>query len=258
MSLKTARANPQLQHSWIQVTTGIAILTVVLLLSIWRIEDAEAVLRCAPTMILCIVWQASDVFWHLGLNRRPQTRQLYQSIGWANIFTLVRGVGTAFLSGRYIGGLATPTMLLLVVFLLGVVTDILDGWVARRTQTVSRLGQMLDAETDFCQYLIVTLLLLQNQLLPAWVIIVFLLRFCLPLLAALGSYFLLAQPVRISSTQWGKLTGVVQGCYLLVLMLPGNFQSINQILQTPLLIATLILLIGAPIAQLFANRRTSA
>jgi phosphatidylglycerophosphate synthase len=209
-------------------------------------------------MILCVAWQASDVFWHLGLNRRSRAGQMYQSIGWANIFTLLRGVGTAFLLGRYTGGLKTPTTLLLVIFLLGVITDILDGQIARRTQTESKLGGMLDAETDFCQYLVIALLLLQNTLLPPWMMIVFLLRFCLPLLAALGSYFLLAQPVRIGSTQWGKWTGTAQGCYLLVLMLPRNLLEIRSLLQTPLLIATLILLIGAPIAQLLANRRTNA
>ncbi len=257
MSWKTAHTNPQLRHSWTWVTTGIAILTVVLLLFIGRIEGVEAALRCTPITILCVAWQASDVFWHLGLNRRSQTGEMYQSIGWANIFTLLRGVGTAFLLGRYTGGLATPTTLLLVIFLLGVITDILDGQIARRTQTESKLGGMLDAETDFCQYLVIALLLLQNKLLPPWMMIVFLLRFCLPLLAALGSYFLLAQPVRIGSTQWGKWTGIVQGCYLLVLMLPRNLQEISHLLQTPLLIATLVLLIGAPIAQLLAHRSTN-
>ena len=257
MSRKTAHANSQLQRSWTWVTAAIVVLTVVLLLLICKIEGGEAALRCAPGMILCIMWQASDVFWHLGLNRQSQTGRIYQSIGWANIFTLLRGVGTAFLLGRYTGGLATPTTLLLGVFLFGVATDILDGQIAHRTKTESKLGRILDAETDFCQYLVIGLLLLQNGLLLPWVMIVFLLRFCLPLLAAFASYFLLARPVRIGSTRWGKWTGVVQGCYLLVLMLPRNLQGISSLLQTPLLIATLILLIGAPIAQFLANRSTS-
>lgn len=253
MSWQTAHANPLLRHSWARVTISMTILTVTLLLLAGMIEGGEVALRCAPAMILCVAWQASDVFWHLGLNRQPQTGKLFQSIGWANIFTILRGIGTAFLLGRYTGGLITPTSLLLVVFLSGVVTDILDGQIARRTHTESKLGRILDAETDFCQYLVIALLLLQNGLLPPWVMIVFLLRFCLPLLAAFGSYFLLAQPVRFGSTLWGKCAGVVQGCYLLVLMLPPNFQEVSYLLQTPLLIATLIFLIGAPVAQLIAN-----
>lgn len=253
MSWETARANPQLQHSWARVTIGMTMLTAALLVSVGIIEGPEVALRCAPIMVLCMVWQASDVFWHLGLNRHPQTGQIFQSIGWANIFTLLRGVGTAFLLGRYTGGLATSTTLLLTIFLLGVVTDILDGQIARRTHTESKLGRILDAETDFCQYLVIALLLLQNEILPPWVMIVFLLRFCLPLLAALGSYFLLAQPVRFGSTLWGKCAGIVQGCYLLTLMSPRQFQWIGHPLQTPLLIATLILLLGAPIAQLSAH-----
>ncbi len=253
MSWEMAKTNPQLLHSWKWVTIATMILTVALLGYVGIVEGVGAALRCAPVMLLCVTWQASDVFWHLGLNRQSQTGEIFQSVGWANIFTLLRGVGTAFLLGRYIGGLSTPTTLLFVIFLLGIVTDILDGQIARRTRTESKLGRILDAETDFCQYLAITLLLLQNGVIPLWVMIIFLLRFCLPLLAALVSYFLLAQPVRFGSTLWGKCAGVIQGCYLLILMLPPNFQRISHPLQTPLLVMTLILLIGAPVAQFRAN-----
>ncbi|GAC1469947.1 MAG: hypothetical protein NVS2B12_34900 [Ktedonobacteraceae bacterium] len=255
MSWKTARANPALLRSWLLVTSSMTTVALALLICNGSIEGWGAALRSASITLLGVAWQASDVFWHLGLHRHTQTGQLLQRIGWANIFTQSRGIGTAFLLGRYTGGLTTPTSLLLTIFLYGIVTDILDGQIARRTQTESKLGRILDAETDFCQYLVIALLLVQNRLLSPWMLLIFLLRFCLPLLAAVGSYFLFAQPVRLGSTLWGKCTGVVQSSYLIILMFPPNFHAITQSLQEPLLIATLLFLLGAPIALLAANVR---
>src|SRR6266581_4263228 len=108
----------------------------------------------------------------------------------------------------------------LLVFLGGIMTDILDGQVARYTQTQSKLGQIGDGEADFFLYLAIAIILIQNGALPLWLGLIMLLRFCIPLLAALVSYFLFAQPVRFGSTRWGKLAGLAQCIYLLVLLAP--------------------------------------
>jgi len=75
----------------------------------------------------------------------------------------------------------------------------LDGQIARRTKTQSKLGQIADSEADFCLYLAITFILIQNNVLPYWLGVVMLLRFLVPLLAALASYFLFAQPVRFAA-----------------------------------------------------------
>ena len=80
-----------------------------------------------------------------------------------------------------------------------------------------------------------------------------LLRFLIPLLAALASYFLFAQPVRFGSTTWGKYAGLAQCLYLLVLLAPGQLSFFTKPINLPLLIATLILLIVAPLAQIIEN-----
>lgn len=51
--------------------------------------------------------------------------------------------------GRFIGRMNTPSWLLLLVFLLGIITDILDGQIARKTQTQTKYGQIADGEADF-------------------------------------------------------------------------------------------------------------
>ncbi len=84
-----------------------------------------------------------------------------------------------------------------------------------------------------------------------------LLRFVIPLLAALGIYFLLAHPVHFGSTIWGKLAGLAQCLYFLVLLAPGQLAFLTKVLNLPLLITTLALLIAAPVAQIVVNIRES-
>ena len=135
------------------------------------------------------------------------------------------------------------------------VTDILDGYIARRTHTQSKLGQISDGEADFCLYLAVTITLIQQSILPLWVGVVMLARFLLPLLAALASYFILAHPVRFGSTIWGKCAGLAQCLYFLVLLTPIQLAAITRLVNLPLLLVTLVLMIAAPTAQIVTNVR---
>jgi hypothetical protein len=80
-----------------------------------------------------------------------------------------------------------------------------------------------------------------------------LLRFAIPLLAALSSYFLFAYPVRFGSTVWGKYAGLAQCLYFLVLLAPSQVAFITNVVNLPLLVVTLVLLIVAPVAQIVEN-----
>ncbi len=135
------------------------------------------------------------------------------------------------------------------------VTDMLDGYLARRTHTQSKLGQISDGEADFCLYLAVILMLIRQSILPLWVGMVMLARFLLPLLAALASYFVLAQPVRFGSTAWGKCAGLAQCLYFLALLAPVRLAAITRLVNLPLLLVTLALMIAAPTAQIMAKVR---
>jgi len=252
MSCATARANPSLKRSWTRITLLIGVLALAVLAASFIFEGPQTALRLLPGFLFCVAWQQSDLFWHLGLNRQG-TGKLLPTAGVANSLTWLRGLGASFLLGRLVGGVSTPSWLALLVFLAGIATDMLDGQIARRTKTQSKLGQIADSEADFCLYLAITLILIQNNVLPAWLGVVMLLRFLIPLLAALASYFLFAQPVRFGSTAWGKYAGLAQCLYFLVLLAPGQLSFFTKPVNLPLLIATLILLIVAPLAQIIEN-----
>ena len=256
MSCRTAHDNPTLKRSWMRVSLFMSLLAIALLIACAVFEGLPVALHILPGLLCCVVWQQSDLFWHLGLNRRSQlTGKLFPVIGTANICTQLRGLGACFLFGRLIGGVTTPTEVALLIFLGGIVTDILDGQIARCTCAQSKLGQITDSEADFCLYLAITIILMQHGVLPLWLGIVMLLRFLIPLLAALASYFLFAHPVRFGSTIWGKYAGLAQSLYFFVLLVPTQLVFLANWLNAPLLIVTLALLVAAPVAQIVTNMK---
>lgn len=256
MSCQTARANPLLTRSWLRVTCLLGMVTLGILLWNGLLLGTIDTLRLLPGFLLCVVWQQNDLFWHLGLNRSTRDGKLLPHLGIATTLTWLRGLIASYLLGRLIGGLPVSSILALEMFLVGVATDILDGQIARRTATQSRLGQIADAEADFCLSLALIWILLQNGLLPIWVAIVMLLRFLLPLGAALLSYFVFARPARFGSTWWGKAAGLAQCLYFLTLLIPSSLMPFTHVLSGPLLLVTLFLLVMAPLAQIIANLRS--
>lgn len=257
MSLDTAHAHPRLVQSWRRVTLLNGALVLLVLLLNFALEGAGATWRLLPGFLFCVAWQQSDLFWHLGLNRHSSTDELLSTVGPATILTGWRGLCASYLLGRLLGSLSTSSTLALCVFLPGVVTDILDGQLARHLRIQSKLGQIADGEADFCLSLALILILIHNNLLPLWLGLIMLLRFLLPLLAALFSYFLLARPVRFGSTSIGKWAGLAQCLYFLLLLVPSSLALFTRPLQVPLLIATIILLTLAPLAQIVANMQNN-
>jgi len=108
----------------------------------------------------------------LDLNRLPRGPRLLPSLGAANLLTLGRAALIAAMAGFLFqdppgdgrgawlrwapGGL----------YLLAVVMDYVDGWVARATGTVTRLGELLDTEIDALGLLVASLLLVSGGKAP--------------------------------------------------------------------------------------------
>ena len=170
-----------------------------------------------PGFLFFVCWQQSDLYWHLGLNRQARTGTLLPVIGTATLLTLLRGLGASYLLGRCIGGIYTlPRGFYCWFFYVELITDILDGQIARRTQTQTRYGQIADGEADFCLYIATTCILIQENILPLWFGLFLLLRFAIPLFAAVVSYFLLHS----SSTIWLDFMGK-SSRFSIVFLLPS-------------------------------------
>ncbi len=250
MSWQTARANPLLRQSWWRLTALAGSLALLILCGNIFFLGVGDTLRLLPGFLLCVIWQQSDLFWHLGLNRSVRDGRLFQRLGMANTLTWVRGLGASYLLGRLVGGLATSATLAFWIFMAGIVTDILDGRVASWSGTQRKLGQIADAEVDVCLFFALTIVLLQNGVLLPWVALIMLLRFLVPLGVALFSYLAFAHPVQFGSTWWGKGAGLVCYFYILALLAPPSLAAVSHVLNGPLLFLMICLFIIAPLAQL--------
>jgi cardiolipin synthase len=125
--------------------------------------------------------------------------------------TLVPGIAL-FLSERHL-------VLALGTYVFAALTDVADGWIARRWRMETRLGKVIDPVVDVVFNLAVFFALAAAHLLPGWVVWVAALRYGL-LLVGGACITLFVGPLRIQPTVFGRLTGILMSalCGLVVLL----------------------------------------
>jgi cardiolipin synthase (CMP-forming) len=106
----------------------------------------------------------------------------------------------------------------LVIYGLAALTDVADGWVARRWNQVTRMGTVLDPQVDIVFSLALFFTLAASDLMPDWVFWVAVLRYAILLIGGLCLH-LFVGPVKIYSTLFGRLTGVVMTALVALLLL---------------------------------------
>ena len=96
-----------------------------------------------------------------------------------NFLTLLRiGVVPFFVVFFYISFFRTPrgSMLLSLLFLAATLTDLLDGYLARRRSQVTSFGKFLDPVADKILIISVLILLVSDGRVPAWIAIIIISR----------------------------------------------------------------------------------
>jgi phosphatidylglycerophosphate synthase len=137
--------------------------------------------------------------------------------GPANQITLVRAVLVAMLFIHLIQpATSTAAWRIVIIAIVAALLDGLDGWVARRTGTVSAFGTRFDIETDAALILVLAILAWQYGKAGPWVLLSGLLRYIF--LAAGWLWSWMRAP--LASTRRGKIVCVVQIVALIVAMAP--------------------------------------
>lgn len=135
-----------------------------------QIQDAAYALRWSLHAAALMLIQVISLRRILPLNHRPGEQEVLPHFGPGNLLTLVRGTIIALLSGflwlhKLPGGWAWMPAIL---YLTSAITDFLDGYLARVSNTVTRLGETLDMNLDALGLLVVTLLAFQLGTVPWW------------------------------------------------------------------------------------------
>lgn len=123
--------------------------------------------------LLAVLWSA------LGDNRRAGERELLATLGPGTIVSLGRGLATGLLAGFLAapwpaGGLGWMPMALYTVVAL---SDLLDGYLARRHGQATVLGARLDQEIDALSMLVAVLVAISYDQLPPGFLLVGLARY---------------------------------------------------------------------------------
>lgn len=139
-----------------------------------------------------------------------------------NIITIIRIIlipvwATTFALGKYY-----VTFGLICVSAL---TDVLDGWIARKFNMVSRLGMILDPIADKLTQFTVFVCLFIAQLIPKWLVG---LLFVKELMMAIGTFILLKKDIEVKANISGKVATVIFYTTAFVIFLMTFFEVFNR------------------------------
>ena len=146
----------------------------------------------------------------------PQTRH---GLNWPNRITLIRIFLVPILLVFLISPRGWSPIIAAAIFLVAAFTDWLDGHLARSTNQITRLGQLLDPIADKLLVTAVLVSLVGRQQVPAWIVVIILCRE----LAVTGLRAMAAdRHVIIAAEAYGKykMLFLIAGAFLLVLNVP--------------------------------------
>ncbi len=141
--------------------------------------------------------------------------------------------------------------LALWVYVGATLTDVADGWLARRWNQVTRIGAVLDPIVDIVFNVVVFCGLFVARLVPDWVFGAALLRYGIFLFG--GAYlYLFVGPVTIRPTLFGRLSGIVMVVLVALLVLLHSLRAAWVASLVPLTQLALGLLLAVAVGQVLA------
>ena len=169
----------------------------------------------------------------------------------SNSLSLLRAALTAPVLWLIWMGPAYKWILFSVVMVM-IITDILDGYLARRSRTVTRWGTILDPLADKVAIDAIAVMLGLVKGLPLWVVVVVVGRDVSIVLA--GVFLVTRERIVLSSNIWGKLTT----CAMSVLLIAYAMDT--QPLKVPFLYLSAVLLLVSTVsyARRFLMQRRGA
>ena len=123
------------------------------------------------------------------------------------------------------------------VFLLAGITDVADGFLARRYSWTSDIGKLLDPLADKLMQIAAIICLYLRELIPAWLIMTIVAK---ELLMIAGATLILKRgKIYVHSNWYGKLgTTVFYAVVVIIILIDNRYPNISNLLSILLLILT--------------------
>ncbi|HEY3215452.1 MAG TPA: CDP-alcohol phosphatidyltransferase family protein, partial [Candidatus Eisenbacteria bacterium] len=139
-------------------------------------------------------------------------------------------------------------VLALAVFVVAALSDVADGWLARRWKQETRLGTVLDPLVDIVFNLAMLFALAAAGLLPTWMFGVAALRYGILVIGS-ACLIIFVGPLRIRPTWFGRFTGIVVSTLIALLTLLHAVQGHLKERLLPLTEIALGVLLSATVIQ---------
>jgi CDP-diacylglycerol--glycerol-3-phosphate 3-phosphatidyltransferase len=177
--LETSPAINSLRRRWLGYTIGCLALCAAGTAGLRLAWGAAYALRWLLLAALVMGYLLAVLWRGLPYNHRLGESQLLPGLGAANHATLLRGLLLAALTGFLFSPRPSGLLAWLpgLLYTLAVGIDNLDGYLARRTNRLTRLGEMLDMSFDGLGVMVAALLAVQYRQLPLWYLSVALARY---------------------------------------------------------------------------------
>ena len=133
-----------------------------------------------------------------------------------------------------------------IFFTLSAITDVLDGFIARKFDLISNIGKLLDPLADKLTQICVLAAMVKMEIIPFWILVIVVLK---ELVMVVGASFLYGKDVVVYSKWYGKLAtvllylAIVSSLILKQLNLTGIWVNIDLALYCIALACTLFSLI---------------
>ena len=152
-----------------------------------------------------------------------------------------------------VGGAANK-WIALVLFVVASLTDMLDGKIARKYNLITNFGKFMDPIADKLLVSSAFIAFVQMNLLPAWIVIIFIAREFI-----ISGFRLVASDAGIvlAASWWGKFKTAFQMIMCLLLIINLDYPVLNVIEQI-FIYASLALSIISLIDYLVKNRKVIA
>lgn len=159
-----------------------------------------------------------------------------------NILTIIRIILIPLFVWLFFTDIPHNLDFALIVFITAGMTDVLDGYIARKYHLESDLGKVLDPLADKMMLLSVLICLASTDLIPLWVVLIVMLKEMVMIYGGIYLYFSKVQII-IPSNKYGKVGTLL--FYFAIFLVLAKF---NALLTKLSLYAAVILAIIA-----FAN-----
>jgi cardiolipin synthase len=205
-SMQIMEEHDGLRHSWLRFAAlGVVGIVLVSLVVVGYRPPAES----AWFFVTSLIWWAvlmTDLGLHLGLMVNLESGELANSLGWPNRMTELRGfasIWVAWSAHWATDGFVVP---LVLVFGASAFTDLLDGWLARRTHASTRWGRLYDPFMDGIFFSVASISLAVIGVLPQWLAALVTLRYLFPVVGGIAFLVVRRRTLKVRHTTWGRLS----------------------------------------------------